>query len=259
MAKHLPPSASRLRLWDVGGTVGADLADLRVDLDITSIETLPDDPDPDTVDSIMALAPPEPLAPAFLRAALRALRPGGRLVIVDPDGTADKAAVKQLEEAGHTRILVEQAPVGVLLRGEKPHTTDSTFARIRSVAKADEDNLTLASFDGPYVFTLVSQMPNKPVWKLGPDEQIRWQGVTATVDGETHIVAFTSLPKAVGLMQPAVMADVVRDVNKVGKFRREVALGWEQPVLLNPTIERLRAAEIGIIELDPTTAESPDE
>ncbi|MEL6149764.1 MAG: hypothetical protein AAFR56_09060 [Chloroflexota bacterium] len=34
MAKHLPPSGSRLMLWDMGGRTDAILRELRSDLDI---------------------------------------------------------------------------------------------------------------------------------------------------------------------------------------------------------------------------------
>jgi len=260
MAKHLPPSGSRLRLLDVGGRAAPTLTARRDDLDIVTSDTLPAEADPDSIDSITYLGDTSALPATFLADALRVMRPGGRLIMADPDGAPDKAWVGRLEAAGHTRILVEAAePGGVLLRGEKPHTTDSTFARVRVAADTDANNLTLETFDGPYVFVLVQQLPNKPVWKLEPGEELRWNAVTAD-DGTTqHMVAFTSLPKAVSLMQPAVVQGVVRDVNKVGKFSRQTAADWPYPVLLNPTLDALKPQTIALVPLDPTTAESPDE
>ncbi len=260
MAKHLPPSGSRLRLLDVGGHTALTLAARRDDLDIDTPDMLPADAAPDSADSITYLGDMSTLPATFLADALRVLRPGGRLIMADPNGSPDKAWVGRLEAAGHTRILVEAAELGgVLLRGEKPHTTDSTFARVRVAADADADNLTLETFDGPYVFVLVQQTPNKPVWKLEPDEELRWNAVTAD-DGTTQrMVAFTSLPKAVSLMQPAVVQGVIQDVNKVGKFSRETAAAWPYPVLLNPTLDALKPQSIALVSLDPSTAEAPDE
>lgn len=264
MAKHLPPSGSRLRLWDIGGNVGDVLAEMRDDLDITPLAALPNDTPSDAVDSIVALDYPAALDDAFLQAAWHALRPGGRLIMVDSASDPDKALVQALEQNGHTRILVETAaecpmPLGVLMRGEKPHTTDSTFARIKVAANVDADNLTLDAFDGPYVFLLVAQTPNKPVWALKEGETLEWQAVTLHDGGEQHLLAFTSLPKAISFMQPAVMQGIVTDINKVGKFSRATAQTWNYPVQLNPTLDAVRGREITLVPVDPTTAEAPDE
>ena len=237
MAKHLPPSGSTLTLWDIGGAAEDVLTELRDDLDITPVTAPPEqwDTTPNQVDSIVALDYERATDDDFLGAALRALRPGGRLIMIDAEGEPDKSTVQQLEKTGHTRILVEDAiecpmPLGVLMRGEKPHTTDSTFARIKVAANTDDDNLTLADFDGPYVFLLVKQQPNKPVWALDEGEQLTWDAVTVHPDGKQMLVAFTSLPKAVSFMQPAVMQGFVDGVNKVGKFSRETAQTWSLPV-----------------------------
>jgi hypothetical protein len=165
-----------------------------------------------------------------------------------------------LEQAGYTRILVESGiecplPTGVLMRGEKPHLTHDTLARIEQVAQADDDALTLTAYRGKYVHLLVMQTPNKPVWARQPEEPIRWQALTA--DGA--LLAFSSLPKAVSLMQPAVIAGKLKEVNKVAKFGKETAQTWTQPVLLNPTLESLEGKQLALIEIDPATAESPDE
>ncbi len=266
MAKHLPPSSSALQLWDVDGGASDVLSDLRGDLHITTVALQPDQwpEDVNAVDGIVAYDCGSAIDPVFLKAALNALRPGGRFIAVSRDGAPDKRYVRQLEAAGHTRILVETAleqplPVGVLLRGEKPHTTQSTFARIKVAADADADNLTLAQFDGPYVYLLVKQSPNKPVWALQAGEQIEWHAVTVTDNDVNALVGFTSLPKAVSLMQPAVMQNIIADVNKVGKFSRQTALSWDLPVRLNPTLDALRSQQILMTPIDPSTAEAPDE
>ncbi len=262
IAKHLPPSGSQLRLWDIGGKVAGLITQGRADLTVTTMDTLPPDGE-NLVDSVVALNYPDALSASFLAAAWRVLRPGGRLIMIDTDAQPDAAIVQQLEAAGHTRILVEPAaerpkPLGVLMRGEKPHTTNSTFARIKVATDAPAANLTLATFDGPYVYALIYQAPNKPVWALRPDETLTWDAVLATTD-QPYIVAFSSLPNAVSLMQTAVMNNRISGINKVGKFRRVIAAAWDHPLWLNPTLNELRSAELGRYPLDPSTAEIPDE
>lgn len=73
------------------------------------------------------------------------------------------------------------------------------------------------------------------------------------------ILAFTSLPKAVAFMQPAVLAGRIKDVNKVGKFSRETALGWTVPVILNPPLDSIEARTMIFLPVDAHSAEAPDE
>jgi hypothetical protein len=261
MAKHLPPSASELHLLDLTGNVGQPLAESRADLRVHSVSESTDwQAAPNAFDAVVALD--QPLAPQVLAQALAALRPGGRLILMDSEGDPDETSGRGriLEQAGYTRILVESGiecplPTGILMRGEKPHVTDDTLARIEQVAQADDNALSLAAYRGKYVHLLVMQTPNKPVWALQPDEPIRWQAVTA--DGA--LLAFSSLPKAVSLMQPAVMAGKIKDVNKVAKFSKETAQTWTQPVLLNPTLALLAGKTLTLVEIDPASAEAPDE
>lgn len=262
MAKHLPPSAADLRLLDVNGAAGEHLSELRADLQVIPVAGVTWQQPANTADAVVAFAV-EPDA-ALLEAALEALRPGGRLIILLPDGELDEAYVETLETARFTRILVEIAlgcPVetGLLVRGEKPHTTADTLARIAQVAVGDADDLSLADFKGRYVHLLVRQTPNKPVWKLAPDEVIVWEAAALDMPHGPTLLAFSSLPKAVGFMQPVVLAGTVRDVNKVPKFQREVAQAWPWPVLLNPTSEVLDSNPLTLINIDPQTAETPDE
>lgn len=261
MGKHLPPSAARLRLLDIDGAAGAVLAKARADLDVLA---LPADPAawhgiaPASFDAVAAYE--TVLDAGFLAAALAALRPGGRLIVMHSSGEVSQEAVETLEAAGYTRILVEVGaecplPTGVLMRGEKPHITDDTLARVQQVADQDADALDLAAFRGRYVHTLVIQTPNKPVWALAADERYRWQAVTAG----GALLAFSSLPKAVHFMQQAVMQGRIVGVNKVAKFSKATAGGWAQPVLLNPPLAALDGLRISLTDLDPATAEAPDE
>jgi SAM-dependent methyltransferase len=263
MAKHLPPSASSLRLLDVGGAAHAVLQQRRADLTVQSLAAhgLPDVAD-DSIDAITLYD--QELDAALLTQALRLLRPGGRLIAVDSHGLPSDDWVRRLEAQGFTRILVETAaecplPVGVLLRGEKPHLSEDTQVRVR-VASTRDDLLTdFAAYPGRYVYTLIRQMPNKPVWALREGESYQWDAIGVQIDGGFALLAFSSLAKAVAFMQPAVLAGQIRDVNKVGKFSVETAKDWAFPVLLNPDEDILMRQAEGVTRLDPFTAEMPDE
>lgn len=267
MAKHLPPSAAELRLLDVNGEAGATLATLRGDLAMT---TVPGDAaqwadvSPESVDSVVAFD--YVLNDDFLRSALAALRPGGRLIVVNSRGEVSETIGKRLEDSGYVRLLVETAvecplPTGVLIRGEKPHSTADTQARIQQVAGHDADMLDLSTYRGRYVHLLVLQTPNKPVWRLSEDDPVRWQAfaLVGQDDDPPTLLAFSSLPKAIGFMQPAVVENLLSGVNKVGKFSKQIAGTWALPVLLNPPVDVLRGQATTLIEIDPDTAEAPDE
>lgn len=261
MAKHLPPSASTLNLLDVGGVSDSVLHRLREDIKVEIASQISDhwEYDNSSVDAVIAYD--MLLKPKLLQEVLRVMRAGGRFIVTQPYGKPDSEWVETLENAGYVRILVEPAidTKGVLIRGEKAHTTEDTLERVQGVAQADADLLNLNTYKGRYVHLLIQQTPNKPVWRLAPDEQIQWHAVTATRDDNRYLLAFSSLPKAVAFMQPAVVAGLVKDVNKVGKFSKVTAADWTLPVLLNPTLDSVQDAQINLIEVDPNTAEAPDE
>jgi hypothetical protein len=259
MAKHLPPSASTLRLLDVNGYTGKTLSELRQDLEIVEVGSDPEtwSIEPQSMDAVVVLgqASNDPL----LAASLAALRPGGRLILMETSGNPDELRVETMEKAGFTRILVGTGiecplPTGVLMRGEKPHITDDTLERVQVAADKD-DAQPFAEYRGRYVYLLVTQTPNKPVWSRDENDAIHWQAVT--LDGA--LLAFSSLPKAVSFMQPAVLADSIQDINKVGKFSVATARTWTQPVLLNADVEALQTGVVGRINVDASTAEAPDE
>lgn len=175
-------------------------------------------------------------------------------------GEPDGAQVVTLESHGFTRILVETGaecplPVGVLMRGERPHTTDDTLARVQIGASGDADGQTLADYRGRFVHLLIRQTPDKPAWKLRADEPLTWEAVT--LDGA--LLAFSSLPKAVAFMQPVVLTGGIVGVSKVAKFGKHTAQAWPQPVLLNPSPDVIHSGVLGVIPIDPDTAEAPDE
>ncbi len=262
MAKHLPPSGSTLRLLDLDGHSGDVLAESRADLEIRHIPA----GDIGKIDSATftfdaAVACDVDLSAGLLESCLKALREGGRFIALHSRGTVSEAHLRQLRDHGYVRILVEPAldELGVLIRGEKPHATADTMARIQSVAGADADGLDPSQFSGRYIHLLIQQRPNKPVWKLEPGEIIAWRAAAIKGDSKPALLGFSSLPKAVGLMQPAVLAGFIKDVNKVGKFSKKTASACEWRIILNPALESLSDEALTWIDIDPALAEAPDE
>ena len=232
MLKHLPPSGMKLRLLDVAGRCGEIFAQHRQDLEITTTDGAVANQQlaPLSFDAVVAVN--VDLADDFLIIALGALRPGGRMIVAQADSQASQEQVDLLEGAGYTRILVERLESGVLVRGEKPHTEARTVDRIKQVADRDAGG-SLENYRGRYVHLLIQQTPNKPIWALQPGDDIEWRAVTVSEGDSRHLLAFSSLPKAIAFMQPAVMQGVIDGVNKVGKFSRETAQTWPLPVMFN--------------------------
>ena len=262
LAKHLPPSASTLRLLDIDGRCGESLRQLRADLDTTACRAieLPSARFPkSSFDAVTALD--AELSDALLAKALDLLRPGGRFIAIDSRATIDETRLNLLESLGFTRVLVEAAvgDSGVLLRGEKPHTTADTQARIRRAADADADRLDLSTYRRPYLHLLIRQSPNKPVWQMRADESISWQALALRGENAPVILAFSSLPKAVAFMQPLAIDGAALDINKVGKFTRETAAAMGISMLLNPTPESIQLDHVTWLPVDPATAAAPDE
>jgi SAM-dependent methyltransferase len=262
MAKHLPPSGATLRLVDIEGRAWEVLAELRGDLDMVVKPLNADDwhLNPDSIDALVAF---DVVPDAdFLREALLALREGGRLIMLNAGGVADERHVRTLQEAGYSRILVapgleQPGPLGVLIRGEKPHSQARTEDRMKQIAAVD--NALPARRPGRYVYLLVQQKPNKPAWKLKPGDKVEWYAVAVEGNDEQVVLAFSSLPKAVEFMQPVVKAGIIKDVHKMPKFAWEVARQWPFAVLLNPSDEIFRTQKVAFLAIDPATAEAPDE
>ncbi len=262
MAKHLPPSASSLNLLDLDGFSGAMMKTWRADLQVRHVPAAnfaAAKIAPDSADG--ALAYDCNLTPELLARVLTALRPGGRLIALQSRGAVSERHPRLLRENGYTRILVEPAldGLGVFLRGEKPQATADTLNRIQSVARADADLLDLARFRGPYLHLLVHQQPNKPVWKLTASDTITWRALAIERAAEPILLAFSSLPKAVGFMQPAVLAGLIANVNKVGKFSRATAADWVWDAVLNPVLDDIALETLTAVAIDPASAEAPDE
>ncbi len=255
MAKQLPPSSATLRLLDLDGGSAALLCEARADLQPLPRQAC----QPNSLDAIVACD--VALTSDLLDEALKLLRGGGRFIAVQPRGRVSRQLGEFLGDRGFVRILIEPAldDLGVLIRGEKPHSAGDPHRRIQSVARRDADSLEMQRFRGRYLHLLIQQQPNMPAWARAPDDTISWRAAAIAAPPQPILLAFSSLPKAVGFMQPAVLAGVVRDVNKVGKFSRETAQIWSFGLRINPTLESLRGERIVYIDIDPASAEAPDE
>jgi hypothetical protein len=259
MAKHLPPSGASLRLVDVLGKTAAILREQRPDIEVVYAPKKLTGwrIDADSVDAVAAYDC-EP-SPDLLKSAMRVLRPGGRLIILNSQLNPSEAYVKTLEAADYTRILVEigaecPLPVGALMRGEKPHTEEHTLDRVKQIAAQDAPIRTAR-----YLHLLIHQTPHKPAWRLTTDDTIMWQAVGVVGDDEVVLLTFSSLPKAVEFMQSAVMAGRITDVNKIAKFKWDVVKEWPYPTILNPSDEIFDTQAVAMLDIDRMTAESADE
>lgn len=232
-AKHLPPSAGATRVWVVGGQ-----PDLPPGVDLRPT------PEPN-LDAVVGWADPARLPDL---AAL--LRPGGRLVLAHPAPATSLLAA--LQTAGLIHALVEEHPTGTLYRAERPPHGDSV-ERVRTLNHTGPAT-------SPFVFLLVRQTPNKPAWKLTPTDTLVWEAATLHHPGQTELLAFTSLTRAVGFMQAAILNRWLTGVNKVGKFPAALAATWPHALCLNPDFEAVRALPLGPqCPVDPHTAITGEE
>lgn len=249
-----------MRVLDIGGRCAAVLPSLRADIALTV--ALPSELEGLSAESDAIIAIDQAWSAPLLVRVHELLRAGGRFIALDTTSRPSRYWVQLLESAGFTRILVEalsEDGTGLLVRGERPHTTADTHARIQVAAHQDHDGLDLRGYRGPYVYLLVRQTPNKPVWQLASDEDIVWQAVVWGAGEDAPLLAFTSLPKAVGFMQKAVVGGYIRDVNKMAKYRREILLDWARGVLLNPEPSALGDALLTLTPINRALAEAPDE
>jgi ubiquinone/menaquinone biosynthesis C-methylase UbiE len=247
MVKHLPPSSAELHLIDFStnsGQVAEALHKIRPDImfqysnedrptlfektgNKVNLITVADN----YVDAITAhstlflLDKPED----FLSEVLRVLRPGGRLILLDPADEISVWAVvnvfsnpknalnllqwhrtaKQhrrftperiahlLEVNGFARILAERTLNGwaILSRGEKPYDATMSTADRVAIGASDSDNLgilqakELLEIKGRFIHLLIHQTPNIPAWKAKTGE-IKWQAATISIYDHDRPIAF---------------------------------------------------------------------
>lgn len=249
-AKHLPPSSEKPRVLALGDEVADELSEGVELIDAARAESLL----PGQLDAVVGYA-----APDQIPILGRLLRPGGRLILAthaDPQTLLDS-----LTAAGFIHCLVELLGNLTLYRGERPPEGD-TLQRLEALSVSPEDLPPSFAFRPSSVFLLITQIPNRPAWKLSPDEKLEWQAVTLLdpATGQLTLLAFSSLVKAVAFMQVAILNRMVTGVNKVAKFRAEIAQGWELPVLLNPAFEDVRSVPLGpAYNVDPQAAVTGEE
>jgi hypothetical protein len=200
------------------------------------------------------------------------LRPGGRLIkLMTINHLSDG---QLLIKAGFARVLSEKILDGycVLIRGEKPYTQSSTIERIAQTSARDESadggqiispEMLESASKGKFVFLLVRQIPDKPVWALQPDEPIRWRAAMVNAqDQQSVLLVFTSLNKAVEFMQSAVTSNTIQGINKVAKYPKTTVRDYAIDLLLNPSFDlvRERYPYTGImLDVDPQRAVTGEE
>ena len=153
--------------------------------------------------------------------------------ILDPD------AFVQTDVYG-TYVILEAARRCGNLRFHQI-STDEVYGHIDGTHRSTEsDSLALPDFQGRYLHLLIQQEPNIPVWKYEPGEEIKWRAAALQCHDGHVLLVFSSLPKAVAFLQPAVIDGLIRDINKVGKFSRATSQTWQSPVMINPTLDAIR-------------------
>ena len=246
-AKHLPPSAGAPRVLALDAAAVVELP-VEVDVTLAALPLSEMRAASERFDAVVGYAPPDRLESLF---AL--LRPGGRLILAHR--SSPQSLMTALTSAGFVHCLIETAGELTLYRGERP-PEGTPVERIQSLIT------NYQSPSSPFVFLLVAQHPSQPAWTLAPGEKIKWRAATLIDPAAERpaLLAFSSLVKAVGFMQKAVLANFISGVNKVGKFRADVARTWELPLLLNPDFERVRVFPLGpAYAVDPQTAVTGEE
>ena len=248
LGDHLPPSAATPRVLALDATAAERLFE-RAAVTLADLSVHGQLPYADA--AFDAVAAYDPALGRWINEIRRVLRPGGRLLLMAvarPDRAVGWRA--GLVAGGWIHVYsTDDLGEGVLVRGERPPEVSDTVARIAAVAARDEGvhgvRLTPATDDlsavGRYVFLLVVQTPNKPVWQLAEGEMPEWRAVRVA-DGSKRavVLAFGSLVKAVQFMQVAVLAGWLDGVNKVAKFPPEVARGWDFDLWVGPSLDAVR-------------------
>lgn len=293
LLRHLPPSGSVVRLLYVGAPAQAEsVVAARPDLAVSVYDPrgdVPFQPEAESFDALLVQGALLAEHEAFLRAALSALRLGGRLIMLDAAADAPESPsvwqsevaqrvtlaqmVEVLERIGYVRVLTERLLDGhaVLSRGERDYTHLSTSERVQRTAARDVtpdgsltpiDAASLAeAVRGNFIFVLARQDSRRPAWEAPAQT---WQALTLVESEQVCLPVFSALPKAVAFMQAAIKAGVLLGVNKIGKFDKRVAQAWQIAFLLNPLFDDLQRTgrferEGAPLMLDPRSAVTGEE
>lgn len=293
LLRHLPPSGSVVRLLYVGAPEQADsVVAARPDLAVSVYDPRGDAPfqlESEAFDALLVQGAQIAEREAFLRAALSALRLGGRLIMLDAAADAPESPsvwqsevaqrvtlaqmVEVLERIGYVRVLTERLLDGhaVLSRGERDYTHLSTSERVQRTAARDVtpdgsltpiDAASLAeAVRGNFIFVLARYDSRRPAWEA-PAQM--WQALTLMEGEQVCLPVFSALPKAVAFMQAAIKAGALLGVNKIGKFDKRVAQAWPIAFLLNPLFDDLQRTgrferEGAPLRLDPRSAVTGEE
>lgn len=230
IARHLPPSAERVRVCPLDAPSRAWAAALAAE----NFAVLCEEDECDAT-----------LAADLTLVSLVRLRPGGRAIFLLPGearSLPDLAAI--LAEAGFTRILAEPVLGGAftLARGEPRSTVLDRPAE----ARAPGADLTSARPDQPlprYLHLLVHQEPPARGWEQPGAASISWEAMTVRdrTNAQPVLLGFSSLVRAVAFMKSAVLESAIPNINKLPRYRGETVAGWGLPVMVNPTFEVLCA------------------
>lgn len=265
IASHLPKGKAALQVVDVDGRIWELIGELRPKLQITvqPAQSAEWGVRQASVDAVVVYD--THLEETVLQAALQALRPGGRLIVMLSSGRPDERYVRTLQESGYTRIVaaigaeVDGQAIGVLIRGEKPQP--ETRPNDESGLRASNPNLDTTR-GRRYVYLLVQQTPNKPLAKLRRGEAHTWYGAGIENNRDDRheqiLLVFSNLTRAVEFMQPAIVDGYMQEVNQIAKFAWETVRAWPMPVILNPSDEILRTNPVVWMTIDPSKAEKPD-
>lgn len=229
IARHLPPSADRIRLRPLDQTARAWADALSVRHFVVRVEA-------GECDAALACD----LAPIL---GMR-LRPGGRAIfLLSGESRPLDALAAILQSAGFTRLLIEPVLDGayILARGEP---ISDAMERDAELAASNVDLIAIAPGEPlpRYLFLLVHQEPPSRGWDQPDIALIAWDAVTLRErsSGRTVLLAFSSLVKAVAFMKPVALMGAMSNVNKMPRYRGETVAMWKTPVLLNPAFEVLR-------------------
>jgi len=230
IAKHLPPSADRVRVYPLD-------AQAREWAHALAEEHFAEVCEEGECDAALG-------ADLSLLSQV-ALRPGGRAIFLlhrETRSLPELGAI--LATASLTRILTEAVLDGeyVLARGE-PRSGEPE--RNGVILSSPDTAMVLVPAGKPlprYVHLLIHQYPPSRGWEQPDLASVAWDALTVRygTTGQLALLGFTSLVKAVAFTKPAVLAGVIQHIDKMPRYPGKVVAQWGVSVLMNSAFERLR-------------------